>query len=621
MSLFLRNPLIFKKKYILKIYDDLISPSGIVGQAGHKALEAFYNGVEVNRAIELGLEHIKKTSDTGINYGKTGSRAQILKDYNQAINFYLAEAPTFKKILGVEKSITASIKYADTGEELPLPAKALSDLIIENDNGEIEVWDHKFVKSFSDGSISKPKFVIQAMFNYHTTKEEFGKAPVRMVFNECKISKNKDGAPQIQPYVIEFAEYKQYFDLFYNLYNACTRAINTPGNLFLPNFDDTFDGQNAFDTYMANMISVEAPVAVNHKTKQVDVVEKKYVKSAGDLVENQNLTEEEKIRLKLQEFGLPVDMQETHTGSSVVLYTFKPSRGLKMSQFEKHDKDLALALKAKSIRILAPIMGTDLVGVEVPNPNRTTINLPDEVERLIEEPGTLSIPIGVDVYGKTVIKNLSDMPHLLVAGATGSGKSVMINVIIRALTQQNQPSSLKLVLIDPKRVELSQFKNLPHLLAPVIYENDKAANALKWLIEEMEVRYTKLEANGFRNIDEYNENMADKMSKIVVIIDEFADLILQGVTSEIEGAIIRLAQEARAVGIHLILGTQRPSVDVVTGLIKANIPTRIAFMTSSSTDSRVILDEGGAEELIGKGDMLFLDPTVKGLQRLQGFYA
>jgi S-DNA-T family DNA segregation ATPase FtsK/SpoIIIE len=314
-------------------------------------------------------------------------------------------------------------------------------------------------------------------------------------------------------------------------------------------------------------------------------------------------------------------MQETYKGASVIQYTLKPSRGLKMSSFEKHDKDLALVLKAKSIRIQAPIMGTDLVGVEVPNPKRAVIKLPDEIERIVETPGTLTIPIGVDVYGRIITKDLADMPHLLIAGATGSGKSVMINVVIRSLVEQNTPEALKLVLIDPKRVELSQFKNLPNLLAPVIYDEKKATTTLNWLVEEMEIRYDRLEKAGYRGITDYNANNANKMSKIVVVIDEFADLILQSDGNETEKAVIRLAQKARAIGIHIVLGTQRPSVDVVTGLIKANFPTRIAFMTSSRMDSQVILDQAGAEELIGKGDMLFLDPTVRGLQRLQGFYA
>lgn len=352
-----------------------------------------------------------------------------------------------------------------------------------------------------------------------------------------------------------------------------------------------------------------------------------------------------------------------------------------MSSIEKHAKDIAIALKAKSIRVQAPIMGTDTVGIEVPNNDRQVIPFFKDgvpVEGAGLEKGTLNIPVGMDVYGKAVTKDLREMPHLLIGGATGAGKSVGLNVILHSLTHQMTPDELKLVLIDPKRVELATFADKPHLLTQVIFEHDRAMRALKWMTEEMEDRYTQLQDRGYRNIIDHNNDRTDKMPYIVVVIDEFADLMLdtrngfaewefcgqhikhnvrgelsnlfrtktklrkkeQLLVEEVEDCamggetgnckkheyppaekmIVRLAQKARAVGIHLIVATQRPSVDVVTGLIKANLPTRIAFMTSSRTDSQIILDQSGAEELVGKGDMLFADPSKKGLQRLQGYY-
>jgi S-DNA-T family DNA segregation ATPase FtsK/SpoIIIE len=297
-----------------------------------------------------------------------------------------------------------------------------------------------------------------------------------------------------------------------------------------------------------------------------------------------------------------------------------------MAQFEKYSADLALALKAKTIRVQAPIMGTELVGIEVPNPNRNIVNFFNDDnsvnEKIILEPSSTNIPIGVDVHGNAVNKALEDMPHLLIAGATGQGKSVMINVCVRALSEQNTADELKFVMIDPKRVELVQFKNLPNLIPPVIYDTEKAVKALYWLIERMEDRYEMFEQSGVRDIKEYRKSVAP-LFRIVVVIDEAADLILQGREkkegSDAEKAIIRLAQKGRAAGIHLIIGTQRPSVDVISGLLKANFPTRIAFTTSSRADSQVILDQAGAEELTGKGDLLFLDPHTRGLQRLQSF--
>lgn len=612
MSQLLRNPLAFKKKYVLKIYDDLTSPTAVVGKAAHKALESYFNGMEREAAIEVGLNEISLQSDAGIRYGKTGSREKMLKDYTQAINFYFEEMPTFHEILGVELGIVEEISTPQ-GEVLSLPAKSYSDLVVRNKKGEIEVWDHKFVAYYSDPDTDNFSHFLQGMFNYHTIKAKFGEAPARIIFNECKVAKNKDGSPQIKPYTIEFGGPGFASDLatFYKLYNACTKLINLPDMVFLPNPADIFDGQNAFESFRIGVIGVDRPVSVKHRTEEKAFVEKQFVGSKADSAENVDLTTEERIRLKLQEFGIPVEMRETHVGSNITQYTLKPSRGRKMSEFKKLADDIAIAIKAESIRIEAPIRGTDLVGIEVPSLVRKRIDLTDE--HLI--PHTLNIPIGVNVHGALVHKDLSDMPHLLVAGATGSGKSVMLNVILTALTRQMKPDNLKLVLIDPKRVELSQFKNVPHLMMPVIYDDEPAQEVLEQMVIEMEERYKKLETAGVRSIDDIAG-----MAKIVIVIDEFADLMLNSMDGITERHIIRLAQKARAVGIHLVLATQRPSADVVTGLIKANIPTKIAFMTTSAVNSRVILDENGAEELTGKGDMLFLDPSKTTLQRLQGLY-
>jgi hypothetical protein len=630
LTLFLRNRLAFKKVYINKQYDNLSSPSSVVGTAGHKALEAYYNGTPIPAAIEVGMKHIQNTSDMEIDYGKTGSREKMLKDYTQAINFYFEELPQYPKVLGVELSITEEIKDR-SGKVLALPAKAKLDLLIENEDGELWIVDHKFVASHSDGERDDPARIIQAMFCYHTVEAKFGKVPKGITYAECKITKNRDNSPQIQPYDIEFEKHPADFPFFYNIYNDCTKEILKPDVTFLPNFQDMFDGQNSFDIYRQNIIGVEAPVAVNHKTRVVDFVEKSYVPSLTDSVENKNLTPEEKIKAKLSDFCIPVEMQETYIGATITKYTLKPGRGRKMSEFEKHANDLAYALEAENIRIEAPIRGTSLVGVEVPNKERKTIPLSDAHLT----PGTMNIPVGVDVYGELLCKDLAVMPHLLIAGATGAGKSVMLNVALTALTKQMSPDQLKLILIDPKRVELSQFRGVPHLLNPVIYDEHEAAKALKWLVEEMEVRYQRLETANVRSIDEYAG-----MHKIVVVIDEFADLMLSGGSQgrkskkvatpfgdmeigedlqSAEKSIVLLAQKARAVGIHIILATQRPSADVVTGLIKANIPTKICFMTTSMTNSRIVLDQAGAEELTGKGDMLYQDPG-EGLKRLQGLY-
>lgn len=665
MSALLSNPLNFKKKYILKVYDDPMSPSGVVGTACHKVAEAYFgNGKSTDEAIQVGYDYIDSVSDKEIDYGKTGSREKILNEFKQAIGFFFEELPVFHEILGVEVSITTEITTVD-GNVLPLPAKAKIDLIARNKLGEVEVVDWKFARGYTDPDVTDFSKFLQAMFDYHIVKEKYSEAPARVIFRECKISKNKDNTPQIQDYVIDFKEGTIYGDFatFYKLFNEVTKYISSPTSIYLPNPNDYFNGQNSFDAFRLGIIGTEAPVAVKHKVEQKTFVDKNYVPSASERVENQALTDEEKIRLKLQEFAMPVSMEETFVGASVTKYTLKPSRGIAMSKISRVGNDIALALGAESVRIEAPIRGTNLVGIEVPSKNRKRIDL---VESHYKK-GTTQIPIGVDVFGKVHYKDIADMPHLLIAGATGSGKSVMLNVILTALTKQNSPEALRLILVDPKEVELASYAKLKHLDRPIVTTNEGAVAVIDYVVGLMGERYKVLAKAGVKNIEEYNlKNNSNPLSRYVVVIDEFADLIMSGKKAEssdldikefterinfialtklvagkkiaqndikkliselkkealpdVETSLIRIAQKARAVGIHLVLATQRPSADVVTGLIKANVPTKIAFATTSEVNSRIILDESGAEELTGKGDMLFQDPSSRDLKRLQGLY-
>lgn len=337
------------------------------------------------------------------------------------------------------------------------------------------------------------------------------------------------------------------------------------------------------------------------------------------------------IRNKLKQFGIDVDMKEVHVGPTVIQYTLRPNEGIKLSKITGLKNDLALALAAKAVRIEAPIPGKSLVGIEVPNDQRNAVHLREllESEEFSEIESNLRLPLGRDVSGKPVCADLSAMPHVLIAGATGAGKSVGMNTFMTALLYQNSPADLKLIMIDPKRVELTSYNGIPHLLTPVITDPEKAAIALRWAVAEMNRRYQLLSEKKFRNITEYNtasleseklkkdEDKLQKMPNIVVVIDELADLMMAA-GKEVEASICRIAQMARAVGIHLIVATQRPSVDVITGLIKANIPTRIAFAVSSGVDSRTIIDTAGAEDLLGKGDMLYLPGGMAKPLRVQG---
>lgn len=329
----------------------------------------------------------------------------------------------------------------------------------------------------------------------------------------------------------------------------------------------------------------------------------------------------ERIQKTLEKFGINVEMGETEIGPTVTQYTFRPEEGVKLSRITSLSNDLSLSLAAHPIRIEAPIPGKSLVGVEVPNKTKALVGLKEvlESDSFKKRKNNLMVALGKDVAGVSWLYDLSRMPHLLVAGATNSGKSVCLNTIIISLLYQNNPDDLRFIMVDPKRVELPTYNGIPHLLTPVITEVSKTINALKWCLNEMDRRYDMLNKYGKRNISSYNEVAEEKMPYIVFIVDELADFMMTS-GKEIEAGIIRLAQMSRAIGIHLILATQRPSVDVITGLIKANIPTRIAFSVASLVDSKTILDSSGAEKLLGQGDMLFSTAEISKPKRIQGAY-
>ena len=330
------------------------------------------------------------------------------------------------------------------------------------------------------------------------------------------------------------------------------------------------------------------------------------------------------IENTLESFGIRAKVKEVNFGPSVTQYALDITRGTKLSKITSLSTDLALALAAPGgqIRIEAPIAGRNLVGIEVPNHSSEFVTL----RKLLASPlmkkhkSKLAVALGINVAGQPLIADIAKMPHVLIAGSTGSGKSVCINTFMCSILFRSSPDEVKFILVDPKRVELTAYNNIPHLLTPVIVDPKKVVSALKWATHEMEERYKKLAEVGVKNIDGYNELAGHAaMPSIVIVIDELADIMLFA-PSEVEESVTRIAQMARAVGIHLVLATQRPSVDVITGLIKANIPTRIAFNVSSMTDSRVVLDTPGAEKLLGKGDMLYIPPDQARPSRVQGTF-
>jgi len=346
--------------------------------------------------------------------------------------------------------------------------------------------------------------------------------------------------------------------------------------------------------------------------------------NVGDLKGNMNI-----IQRTLLNFGISVEMDEVTIGPTVTRYALKPAQGVKLSRILGLQNDLALALAAHPIRIEAPIPGKSLVGIEIPNKVKSTVGLATLLadDKFQNAPKPLTIALGRGLSGKATFGNLAKMPHALIAGTTGSGKSVTIHSVIVSLLYRNGPEDMRLILVDPKRVELTLYNKIPHLLTSVITDPKKTILALKWAAKEMDRRYDVLQAESVRDIESYHSTVysksksgeAERMPYIVIVIDELAD-IMTAYPRELESAIVRLAQMSRAVGIHLILSTQRPSVNVITGLIKANVPTRIALQVSSQIDSRTILDQGGAEKLLGAGDMLYASGEMSQPERLQSAF-
>jgi len=332
------------------------------------------------------------------------------------------------------------------------------------------------------------------------------------------------------------------------------------------------------------------------------------------------------LKKMLAEFGIESDVVNVNRGPVLTLYEMQIAPGIKVTRIVSLADDIAMALAAHRVRIVAPIPGKSAIGVEIPNRYRETVTLGDIVksDEFQTFEGSLVVALGKDILGNPVMLDLKRLPHLLIAGATGSGKSVCVNSIITSLLYNYDPNYLRFIMIDPKMVELQLYNGLPHLLTPVIVDPIATPMVLKWTMHEMERRYCLLSEMNTRDIERYNEKIElygsglEKLPYIVTIIDEMADLIMT--SKEIEGYITRIAQKARAVGIHLVVATQRPSVDIITGIIKANFPARIAFQTAQKTDSRTIIDQNGAEKLLGRGDMLYQSPTSSFPVRIQGGY-
>lgn len=513
------------------------------------------------------------------------------KAYLLIITLFFVQALVSAALEGYSQSIlpyfvyrVLSAVFRDTGAKIILVGGVLMSILLILEFGRIKLWLLGFWEDLARKHELKTRPIqIDAL------KEEPAKAELKpQILDHVERESPKVQMQETPPAKPEAAE-------------------NSPKKVVLEGFDDDRE-------YIMPSVEeyLESPVKLSEKDRKE--------------IEAQILETSAVLQNKLAEFGIEAEVRNVNIGPIITQYELEPAAGVKVSKFASLADDLALAIKAKAIRVQAPIPGRGLIGIEIPNLTRDMIYLKDLLlcEDMQKHRSRLAFGLGKDISGRPIVADLAKMPHLLIAGATGSGKSVCINTILMSLIMRTTPDDLRLILIDPKRVELAGYAELPHLIGSVVTDPDTALETMYWAVKEMERRYELLQEAKVREITAYNEKYTqdltlERLPYIVIVVDEFADLIMTS-GKDIELPITRLAQMARAVGIHLILATQRPSIKVITGIIKANFPARIAFQVSSRVDSRVILDMIGAERLLGSGDMLFLPPGKAAPERIHGAY-
>ena len=492
----------FKKRYILGLYDEKTRPSGLAGKAFHRAMEEYVvTKGDIQTAKEAGLQYIEFTNDEEVNWGQTGSREKVIKKFSDGFENFIAEVPIdFDSVIGVEEKFEELVTYHDT--TFPIPFKCFVDRI-DKVNGQYRAIDYKLKDRLSNPGAEQGAYTLQAMMIFFCMTQRYGEAPESITFYEVKPTKNKDGSSQIQEYTIDYSQTDHYKILFCHYLDAIVHELKREDIKFLPNFSDFFTGQESWHDFADETFDFEMPKAIPVKVTHREFKEARFVPQISEKLGNEDLEPAEKIRVKLMEFGIACEMAEVFHGPSVDLYALQPSRGVAMSAFAKHSGDLQLALGAETVRVDAPIPGTKFVGIEVSKDDRKFVNFDSKAHTT---PNSLELPIGIDVFGNLIKKDLRDMPHFLIAGATGSGKSVAINCFLEALTLQNSPDELALILIDPKMVELARFESVPHLKGPSpLTDIEGIITKLEWSVFEMQRRYTELKKKGYRSIEEHNK--------------------------------------------------------------------------------------------------------------------
>lgn len=596
---FLNNQIQFKKRYIAKVYDEPSSPALVVGKAMHKMIEERLKGQSIEVAIQSGLQEIENIADYEIDYGKTGSREKIIDQYQKLSTIVINELPAYDDILAIEDRVECELSIRNK----KIPMKGYIDLV--RDLGDtLEIVDWKSVTSYSDEDTENWAYLIQSWIYVQLIEFKYKKPVSRVVFKEIKKTINRDGMPQIKDYVLDRHGIEEANDVIGRVVKAVSDYVDNPNATYFPNPRDMMNGAQSMHI-VAQMEGVA--VRTVHTTERREKFAPVNTVVAEDIADDSG-SETERIMAKLVEFGVGGRIDEVVKSSTVDTYLLKPNRGVKMSKLASMGDDLSLALGSDAVRVIAPIYGTQTVGIEVPHEQ--------SFPKFDGKATSHQIPIGVDTMNNVIYDNIAKMPHMLIGGQTGSGKSVFIRNIIQSL------NNCEVDIIDMKGLDFEDLgKN-------IISEVSEALMLVKKLVHLMDERYKNKRVNAKRR---------------VLIIDEYADLVMQtgkekheiGVFDEngklktktttidtrkqLETDLARILQKGRAANINVIIATQRPSADIVAPIIKANCPVKACLRVATAKNSEIILDESGGERLLGKGDMLYLGSGMVKPVRVQCF--
>lgn len=596
---FLNNQIQFKKRYIAKVYDEPSSPALVVGKAMHKMIEERLKGQSIEVAIQSGLHEIENIADYEIDYGKTGSREKIIDQYQKLSTIVINELPAYDDILAIEDRVECELSIRNK----KIPMKGYIDLV--RDLGDtLEIVDWKSVTSYSDEDTENWAYLIQSWIYVQLIEFKYKKPVSRVVFKEIKKTINRDGMPQIKDYVLDRHGIEEANDVIGRVVKAVSDYVDNPNATYFPNPRDMMNGAQSMHI-VAQMEGVA--VRTVHTTERREKFAPVNTVVAEDIADDSG-SETERIMAKLVEFGVGGRIDEVVKSSAVDTYLLKPNRGVKMSKLASMGDDLSLALGSDAVRVIAPIYGTQTVGIEVPHEQ--------SFPKFDGKATSHQIPIGVDTMNNVIYDNIAKMPHMLIGGQTGSGKSVFIRNIIQSL------NNCEVDIIDMKGLDFEDLgKNITS-------EVPAALMLIKKLVHLMDERYKNKRVNAKRR---------------VLIIDEYADLVMQtgkekheiGVFDEngklktktttidtrkqLETDLARILQKGRAANINVIIATQRPSADIVAPIIKANCPVKACLRVATAKNSEIILDESGGERLLGKGDMLYLGSGMVKPVRVQCF--